>query len=353
MEYSLFTLLILSMAIMNLGYEVDVVHEWEYVEFEWESQEQKENAINSGTYNPNTSILVDATKTDDGRLFITATNVFGPGSPATLTTITNKTGSGGPILRPYPNWSWHNGSCICDGIVNVFRIDIQCNHIIVLDYGKMGLSQICNPKLLIFDLKDDTLVKTIHLPLDFATNQTGSGLLITPLVYIRNISGKCTQFLNKMFVFITDSGGSGLIMYDSSRKRMCRIESDYMKPTDTSFSTAGENYTFEGGIASLTILDDELYYVPISRKEIYKIKIETLLECPNKEEANKQSKLVTKLSSQTAVITSTKNSIFYSNLEAMSILGMNVNKISNENAVELAQDDEKFQSIVSMKPSYY
>ncbi|KYN16382.1 Major royal jelly protein 3 [Trachymyrmex cornetzi] len=199
MEYSLFTLLILSMAIMNLGYEVDVVHEWEYVEFEWESQEQKENAINSGTYNPNTSILVDATKTDDGRLFITATNVFGPGSPATLTTITNKTGSGGPILRPYPNWSWHNGSCICDGIVNVFRIDIQCNHIIVLDYGKMGLSQICNPKLLIFDLKDDTLVKTIHLPLDFATNQTGSGLLITPLVYIRNISGKCTQFLNKMF----------------------------------------------------------------------------------------------------------------------------------------------------------
>ena len=57
----------------------------------------------------------------------------------------------------------------------------------------------------------------------------------------------------------------------------------------------------------------ELYYVPISGKGIYKIKIETLLKCPNKEEANKQSKLVTKLTSQTAVITSTKNSIFHSN----------------------------------------
>ncbi|KAG5322647.1 MRJP3 protein, partial [Acromyrmex heyeri] len=329
MEYSLFTLLILSMAIMNFGLEVNIIYEWKYAEFEWESQEQKETAINSGTYNPNTSLLVDATKADDGRLFITATNVFGPGSPATLTTITNKTGLGGPILRPYPDWSWHNGSCICDGIVNVYRIDIQCNHIIVLDCGKIGLRQICNPKLLIFNLKD-TLVKIIHLPLDFATNRTGSGLLITPLVYI---PGKCTQFLNKMLIFVSDSGGSGLVMYDSSRKRMCRIESDYMKPTDTSFSIAGDNFMFEGGVASLTILGDELYYVSISGKEIYKIKIETLLECPNKKAANKHSELVTKLSSQTAVITSTKNSIFYSSLEAMSILDMNVCKKSNKNTV--------------------
>ncbi|KAG5320206.1 MRJP1 protein, partial [Pseudoatta argentina] len=322
------SLLILSMAIMNFGLEVNVIYEWKYAEFEWESQEQKETAINSGTYNPNTSLLVDATKADDGRLFITATNVFGPGSPATLTTINNKTGLGGPILRPYPDWSWHNGSCIWDGIVNVYRIDIQCNHIIVLDCGKIGLRQICNPKLLIFNLKDDTLVKTIHLLLDFATNRTGSGLLITPLVYI---PGKCTQFLNKMLIFVSDSGGSGLVMYDSSRKRMCRIESDYMKPTDTSFSIAGDNFMFEGGVTSLTSLAMvKLYYVSISGKEIYKIKIETLLECPNKKAANKHSELVTKLSSQTVVI-----------------------KKSNKNTVELAQDDEKFQAIISMKSSYY
>ncbi|KAG5320207.1 MRJP1 protein, partial [Pseudoatta argentina] len=273
---------------------------------------------------------------DDGRLFITITNVYGPGSPVTLTTVINKIGLGGPILRPYPNWSWYNNKSICDSIVNVYRADIQCNHIIILDNGKIGqFDQVCNPKLLIFDLKDDTLVETIYLPLDFATNRTGFGLLATPLVY---------SFL--IAVFITDTKGSGLVMYDSSAKRMCRIESDYMKPTDTFFSVANQNFTYEGGIFNL-------YYVPISGRAIYKIKIKTLLECPNKKETNKQSKLVTKLSSQTAVITSSENSIFYSDYKAMSILGMNILNKSSKNAVELAQDDEKFQVISSMKISSY
>ncbi|XP_011065391.1 PREDICTED: major royal jelly protein 3-like [Acromyrmex echinatior] len=339
------------MAIVSFGVEVNFIHEWKYADFEWESQEQKQAAINSGTYNPLMCVFEDASKADDGRLFITITNVYGPGSPASLTTVTNKIGSGGPLLRPYPNWSWYDNKNICDGIVNVYRTDIHCNHIIILDNGKIGqYDQVCNPKLVIFDLKDDTLVKTIYLPLDFATNRTGFGLLTTPLIYV---SGECKQFLYKMIVFITDTKGSGLVMYDSSTKRMCRIESDYMKPTDIFFSVANQNFTYEGGIFSITILDDELYYVPISGKVIYKIKIKTLLECPNKEETNKQNKLVTKLSSQTAVITSSENSIFYSDYKAMSILGMNILNKSSKNAVELAQDDEKFQVISSMKVSSY
>ncbi|XP_018401274.1 PREDICTED: major royal jelly protein 3-like [Cyphomyrmex costatus] len=360
MGYSLFTLLILSMAIVNFGLKINIQYEWKYTEFEWESQEQKEAAINSGAYNPYNSLLADASKADDGRIFITATNLNGPGSPVTLTTVTNKTGPGGPVLRPYPDWSWYNSSCICDGIVNVYRTDIKCNHIIVMDNGQIGLNRICNPKLLIFDLKNNTLVKTIYLPLDFATNRTGFGLLVMPLVYIPK---ECTQFLNKMIVFIVDSGGSGLIVYDSSTKHMCRVESDYMKPTDIFFSVANKNFTFEGGIYSMTILDDELYYIPASGKNIYKIKIKTLLQCPNKKEANKQNKFVTTLSNQSIVLTSTEHSIFYSNLLENSILGMNVCKNSilginicknsNKNEVELAQDDEKFQVINSMKVSNY
>ncbi|KYM97330.1 Major royal jelly protein 1, partial [Cyphomyrmex costatus] len=229
----------------------------------------------------------------DGRIFITATNLNGPGSPVTLTTVTNKTGPGGPVLRPYPDWSWYNSSCICDGIVNVYRTDIKCNHIIVMDNGQIGLNRICNPKLLIFDLKNNTLVKTIYLPLDFATNRTGFGLLVMPLVYIPK---ECTQFLNKMIV--------------------------------------------------------KLYYIPASGKNIYKIKIKTLLQCPNKKEANKQNKFVTTLSNQSIVLTSTEHSIFYSNLLENSILGMNVCKNSIL-GINISQDDEKFQVINSMKVSNY
>ena len=92
----------------------------------------------------------------------------------------------------------------------------------------------------------------------------------------------------------------------------------------------------------------ELYYVPISGKVIYKIKIKTLLECPNKEETNKQSKLVTKLSSQTAVITSSENAIFYSDYKAMSILGMNILNKSSKNAVRYLNIDSPYIQIIKI-----
>ncbi|XP_018304160.1 major royal jelly protein 3 isoform X2 [Mycetomoellerius zeteki] len=350
MEHSLFIILILSMVIISFGIEVNVVHEWKYCEYEWDSQEQKENAINSGAFDPYTCCFFDAAKSNDGRIFITMSKFFGPNVPATLVTVTNMIGPGGPLLRPYPDWSWHNRSCMCDGIVNVIRVHIQCNYIFVLDIGTIVTDQVCNPKLLIFNLKDDTLVKTIYIPIDIATNKTGSGLLIMPLVYIPN--GKCTQFLDEMIVFMADSEGYGLVVYNSFTKSMCRIESDYMKPTDTSFSIAGKNFTYVGGIFSMTIIDDDLYFAAVSGNKIYKIKIKYLLKCPNEKEANKQTRLVKKLSSQTIDLTSAGQSIFYSDFRAMSILRTNVHTICNLNKTEiLAQDSEKFQSVSSMKIS--
>jgi len=50
-----------------------------------------------------------------------------------------------------------------------------------------------------FDLKDDTLVKTIYIPLDMATDKKGDGLLVAPITYI---PGECTQFLDKMILCI-------------------------------------------------------------------------------------------------------------------------------------------------------
>ncbi|XP_018363991.1 PREDICTED: major royal jelly protein 1-like [Trachymyrmex cornetzi] len=349
----LFTLLILSMAIVSFGIKVNFVHNWRYCEYEWESQQQKEDAINSDTYNPYKCLFVEALKAEDGRIFITNTRVFGPGSPATLSIVTNKTGPGGPLLRPYPDWSWHNSNCTCDGIINVYYIYIRCNHIFVLDDGEIGETnkQICNPKLLIFDLKNDMLVKTIYIPLDIATNKTGSGLLVDVLVYVPN--EKCTHFLDKMIIFMADTKGNGIVVYDSSRKHMCRVESDYMKPTDTTFHVEGENFTYAGGIFSMTIMYDELYYAPVSRKEIYKIKIKTLMECPNKEEANKQTKLVKKLSNQVVGLSSTCHYIFYTDTRTNSILGTNTYTKSPNNTVVLAQDDEKLQIISQTDISTY
>jgi len=37
---------------------------------------------------------------------------------------------------------------------------------------------------------------------------------------------------------MTDTEGSSLVVYESSTKHMCRVESDYMKPVDIFFSVA-------------------------------------------------------------------------------------------------------------------
>ncbi|XP_018401270.1 PREDICTED: major royal jelly protein 3-like [Cyphomyrmex costatus] len=349
MRYLFRDLLILCMVIEGFGIKVNYIYKWKYADFTWESNEQKEDAINSGTYNRSAFPLYDVDKAEDGRIFITASRELGPGAPATLATVTDEIGPGGPLLRPYPDWSWHN-SCTCDGIVSVIRVYIRCNHIFVLDSGTIGPDQICNPKLLIFNLKNDTLVKTIYIPFDIASNTTGTGVLIAPFVYV---SCECTHFLDKMIVFMADVRGKGLVVYDSTAKSMCRVESDYMIPTESFVSIANQKFPYDGGIFSVVTLYDELYYVTTPGLKIYKIKIKSLLKCPNKKMANELTNVAIKIPSISGQITSAGHSIFYSDSDGTAILGTNVFKKSDSNTVTLAQNYEKLQAISSLKASFY
>ena len=58
MGHSLFALPILSTAILSFGLEINVVHK--HCQYEWESEQQKENAISSGAYSSYMSIFIDA-----------------------------------------------------------------------------------------------------------------------------------------------------------------------------------------------------------------------------------------------------------------------------------------------------
>jgi len=58
---------------------------------------------------------------------------------------------------------------------------------------------------------------------------------------------------------MADTKGYGMVVYDSSRKHMCRVESDYMKPTNTTFLVDGDIFTYVGGIFSMTIMGDGKY----------------------------------------------------------------------------------------------
>ncbi|KAG5314062.1 MRJP4 protein, partial [Acromyrmex insinuator] len=136
MGHSLFALPILSTAIVSFGLEVNVVHKGKHCQYEWESEQQKEDAISSGAYSSYMSIFIDAKRVNNGRVFVTAPREIDPSSPATLATVTDKTGSRSPLLHPYLS---------CVKIEFLLSLQIQCNHIVILDNGKIEFDQICNP----------------------------------------------------------------------------------------------------------------------------------------------------------------------------------------------------------------
>lgn len=45
------------------------------------------------------------------------------GVPSSLNVITNKTSNGGPLLAPYPDWTWAENEN-CTGIMSVYKIEV-------------------------------------------------------------------------------------------------------------------------------------------------------------------------------------------------------------------------------------
>lgn len=85
----------------------------------------------------------------------------------------------------------------------LFSPQIKCNYIFVLDTGKVEENQTCLPKLLIFDLSDNELVRNVSIPEKVAFNASGVGLLVTPIVkdqYLKKDKNYRERFLNNVVV---------------------------------------------------------------------------------------------------------------------------------------------------------
>jgi hypothetical protein len=84
------------------------------------------------------------------------------------------------LIEPYPDYKWHSShGRDCDGMTSVFRVAIdECKQMWVLDSGKIGRNQVCQPQLLIFNLSNDKLVKRFRFPKDLYSD---AGLFITPV----------------------------------------------------------------------------------------------------------------------------------------------------------------------------
>lgn len=83
-------------------------------------------------------------------------------------------------LNPYPSYEWHSSQGRnCDGLTSVFRVAMDtCGQMWVLDSGKIGSNQLCQPQLLVFNLKNDKLVSRYRFDRSLYRD---TSLLITPV----------------------------------------------------------------------------------------------------------------------------------------------------------------------------
>ncbi|XP_011874259.1 PREDICTED: uncharacterized protein LOC105565567 [Vollenhovia emeryi] len=345
MKYLLFAILILTTTTLSFGIDLEDLYDWKYVDFLWEDEMQKDYMVKSGKYDPQSCVLYDVDRAPDGRIFVTS--VREEGVPASLMTVSKKRGPGGPLLEPYPDWSWYRDND-CSGIISVYRVAIKCNMLYVLDCGKVGENAVCPPKLLIFNLKSNMPIKRIIIPPNIAENKNGTGLLVTPLVYTKGCHPS-----DDVTVFMADIEGYGLAIYNKNSDVFCRIESDYMKPTNPYFTIENESFYLEDGILGLTNIRDKLFYSPLAGNDIYKMNIYDIpKECleHNESQVDKSTQLAGTLSGQTAAIASEQCAIFFSDIPETSILCQDATKEFNSTNTELiVQNAEKLQFASGMK----
>jgi len=58
----------------------------------------------------------------DGRIFVTI--IRSNGVPSSLNVISERNGPGGPLLQPYPDWTWTKKGD-CKGITNVPKVAVS------------------------------------------------------------------------------------------------------------------------------------------------------------------------------------------------------------------------------------
>ncbi|KAG8041561.1 hypothetical protein G9C98_002854 [Cotesia typhae] len=211
-----------------------IAYQWKYIDWVWPNVvlTEKKHIIE----NPFTQdVDVDVS----GRVFVTAPHWL-EGTPITLSVITDLKGPGGPLLTPYPHWSWHTLKD-CDKLISVYRIAIdECNRLWMVDVGRIADQSICPMKIMIFDLFTDRLIHKYVIP----SSQTfGTASLVTPIVDIRS---SCDD----VHLYIADVVENGIVVYNLQQDRSWRINNTY----DNAFGpdSDGMNITIAGEWFDLT-----------------------------------------------------------------------------------------------------
>lgn len=340
---------------------MEVILEWAELEFLFPSDEIEENAMESGDYVPENVILigVDAQYQATGppRIFIT-TPRMSSGVPASLSTVSNVSGTYGPKLRPYPDYSWHSSQgSNCSNITSAYRMAIDsCNRLWVIDSGIINDVFYCNPQILIFDLSTDELQNRYVFPDDQLTNTSE---LITIVV---NVEIHCWN----TYAYIADDLGYGLLVYSLNKNSSFRIDNKRFAPEEqyTNLTIAGVSFTLDDGLFGMAVTPEIvqrgnylrfLYFHAFATLSEYRI----IINAVNNEvfwslnydwEDLVFKKIGERPSQSTVEVMDSKGNLYFALLEEISIVSWDgVQPYEKDNFKTLAQNDTTLQFPSGMK----
>ncbi|XP_066581316.1 dopaminechrome tautomerase-like [Prorops nasuta] len=324
---------------------LEVFFQWSYLDWTWPNV-----VLTKKNFTLGNSFTQDVDVDRLGRVFVTSPQWL-DGVPVALSLVTDKSGPGGPLLEPYPNWAWHTPDS-CNSIVSVYRIAIdECDRLWVVDAGRIGSDAVCPVKILIFDLATDRLLHKYVVPED----QTlyGKAALVTPIV---DVGKTCID----TYLYIADVDQNGLVIYDLYSDRSWRLNNtrgNAFGPDDDAMNItiAGEWFDLTDGTLGMSLSPVGFF----DHRYLYFNSLASYHQKFTGTYALKESKIIEpvifessyKRASQAGVqATSRRGVIFFQLVQLTAIACWNIEKpFTPENVVMIAQDEQTLQYVSGIK----
>ncbi|KAF5274200.1 hypothetical protein FQA39_LY07304 [Lamprigera yunnana] len=248
---------------------------WKQVDFAYDTEFDRIKAATAGEFlqENNLPLGIEVFK---NRIFVSFPK-WKDGTPCTLAVIPRVSSKTSPLFVPYPNWRWHN-SGTCDGLVSVYRMQVdRCNRLWVLDSGQINVSvkptQVCPPKIVIFDLNNDNPILKYELPDEFIKQDS----LYSNIAVDMNLQEP--NYCENAYAYIADVWRFGIVVFSLREKRGWRITDHlfYPDPMAAAFNLHGLKFEWTDGVFSFALgpqirnTDDRyLYFHPMaSYREFY------------------------------------------------------------------------------------
>ncbi|CAH0564842.1 unnamed protein product [Brassicogethes aeneus] len=227
-----------------------VAFEWKVVDFLYPSQEERSLALQNKAFIPENNIPMGLEVYKD-RLFITIPR-WRPGVGASLAYIYLNDTLDNPVLRPYPNWEAHKMRSNDESpeIVSPFRIRAdQCGRLWVLDTGFTDIAEdtlrdLRPPRLLVYDLHNDELLRTHTIPLDQKNNDS----------FFANIAVE-DHDCEDSYAYLADLNKPGLVVYSWKSQSSWLVKNNYFHfdPLAGALNVSGVEFVWSDGIFGLAL----------------------------------------------------------------------------------------------------